>query len=86
MAIVLSQQQHDALAAAGDAPLVVVDEHTQRTYYLIPAETLGRLNAMLTEADFDPRELYPLIAKSAGAAGWNDPIMDEYDRYDEHRK
>ena len=31
----------------------------------------------------DPRELYPLIAHTAADAGWDDPLMDDYDRYDE---
>lgn len=35
---------------------------------------------------FDPREMYPLIFKAAAAAGWEDPLMDEYDRYDEIRR
>jgi hypothetical protein len=30
--------------------------------------------------------MYPLIAKAAAAAGWDDPIMDAYDNYDENRK
>ena len=29
--------------------------------------------------------MYPLIAKTAGEAGWSDPAMDAYDHYDEHR-
>ena len=35
---------------------------------------------------FDPRELYPLISKTAAEAGWDDPLMDDYDRYDELRE
>ena len=34
----------------------------------------------------DPRELYPLIARTAADAGWDDPLMDDYDRYDELRE
>ena len=37
----------------------------------------------LAEDGFDPREFYPLSAKVAAATGWNDPLMDDYDRYDE---
>ena len=36
-----------------------------------------------TAEPHDPRELYPLIARTAAEAGWNDPLMDDYDRYDE---
>jgi hypothetical protein len=33
----------------------------------------------LAEDDFDPREMYPLIANTVGEAGWNDPTMDGCD-------
>jgi hypothetical protein len=36
--------------------------------------------------EHDPRRLYPLIAKTAGAAGWDDPVMDDYNDYDAHKK
>jgi hypothetical protein len=41
---------------------------------------------MIQEGEFQPNELYPLIAKTAGAAGWNSPEMDDYDNYDEHKR
>jgi hypothetical protein len=37
------------------------------------------------EEGFQPRELYPLIAKTAAEAGWSDPAMDAYGHYDEQR-
>lgn len=37
----------------------------------------------LADEPFDPRELYPRIARTAADAGWNDPVMDDYDRYEE---
>jgi hypothetical protein len=64
-------------------PVPVVDEQTQRVYYLISAEQFEQIRALLPDEDLSPRELYPQIAKTAGAAGWNDPLMDVYDHYDE---
>lgn len=37
---------------------------------------------VFAEGEFDPRELYPLIAKTAAAAGWDDPTMDVYNHYE----
>jgi hypothetical protein len=54
-------------------------------YYLISGEQYARIRALLAEDDLNPREMYPLIAKTAGEAGRNDPTMDDYDRYDELR-
>ena len=85
MATVLSEQERQALENAGGQPLQVVDPDTQRVYYLISGEQYEKIRALLVEEEFDPRELYPLIAKTAGEAGWNEPMMDDYDRYDEHR-
>lgn len=52
-----------------------------------PSDLPAEIAKMLREVDedFQPSELYYLIAKTAGEAGWNDPAMDVYDRYDEHR-
>ena len=82
---VLSEQQRQELQSHEGAPIPVVDEVSQRVYYLIGSEEYDRIRALLVEEPFQPREIYPLIAKSAGEAGWNDPTMDDYDRYDEQR-
>ncbi len=66
-----------------DAPVRVIDERTQRIYYLISEDQFAKLSSLLAGDEFRPRELSPLIFKTASDAGWADPIMDEYDRYDE---
>ncbi|HEX3654807.1 MAG TPA: hypothetical protein VHY91_23210 [Pirellulales bacterium] len=81
----LTEQQREAVLAHAGAPVPVVDQQTKRVYYIISAEQFDRMRALLVEEEFSPRELYPLIAKSARDAGWNDPAMDAYDHYDEHR-
>lgn len=81
----LTEQQRQEILAYAGRPVPVVDQQTERIYYIISAEQFDRMRALLVEEDFSPRELYPLIARSAGEAGWNDAAMDAYDRYDEHR-
>ncbi len=66
-------------------PLRIVNEHTQRVYYLISAEQFEQVRSLFARDEFRPREMYPLITKTAADAGWADPQMDDYDRYDELR-
>jgi hypothetical protein len=82
----ISDQQRLELQAHSGGPIEVVDEREQKLYYLISADQFNKVRALLTDDEFNPREMYPLIAKTAGAAGWNEPEMDAYDQYDEHRK
>ena len=83
MVAALSEQQRNLLVAEPDQPVTVVDEQTQRVYYLISAEQFDRIRSVLSEEDFHPREAYSLIAKSAAEAGWADPLMDAYDDYEQ---
>ena len=71
----LTEQQRQDVSAHEGTPVPVVDQQTQRVYYIISAEQFDRVCAPLVEADFSPREFYPLIAKTAGEAGWNDTAM-----------
>jgi hypothetical protein len=82
---VLSEQQRQELRSCDGGPVPVVDEQSQKVYYLISSEEFARVRALLVEEPLEPREMYPLIAKTAGEAGWNQPAMDDYDRYDEQR-
>ena len=43
------------------------------------------MRSLLGVASGTSQEMYPLISKTAAAAGWADPTMDDYDRYDELR-
>lgn len=81
----LTDQMRQALAAEQGGPVQIVDEQTKRVYYVISAEQFETVRAMYDDGEFHPRELYPLISKTAAAAGWHDPLMDEYDNYDERR-
>ncbi len=82
---ILTDQQRDELQSRDGLPVAVLDEQSQKVYYLISAEEFERIGPLLMEEAFQPRELYPLIAKTAADAGWSDPAMDAYNRYDEQR-
>ena len=81
--VTLNDSQRQAVAALAGQPVELVDEQTQKVYYLISAEQFEQVRSLFTEEPFEPRELYPLVAKTAAEAGWADPSMDDYDRYDE---
>ncbi len=80
----VTEQMRQALEAGNGGPVRVFDEQTRRAYYIISAEQFETVQALLAEGEFSPRELYPLISRTAGAAGWDDPVMDAYDYYDEY--
>jgi len=86
MTPVLTEQIRQALDAERGQPVKIVDEQTSRIYYVISAEQYEAVQALLADGDFDPRDAYALISKSAGEAGWNDPSMDVYDNYDDYRQ
>jgi hypothetical protein len=54
--------------------------------YVISAALFETMQALIANGDFQSRDAYPLIAKTATEAGWADPVMDAYDNYDEHRQ
>jgi hypothetical protein len=83
--VTLSESQRQMLKALSGKPVPVMDDETQQLYYLISADQFEQIRTLFTEEPFEPRELYPQISKTASDAGWSDPQMDDYDRYDELR-
>lgn len=82
----ISDEQRREISTHPGQPVEVVDPENNKVYYLISADQFNMLRALFSEDEFDPREMYPLISKTAADAGWADPQMDAYDKYDEHRK
>jgi hypothetical protein len=80
MPIPLTEEQCQALDGPR-GPVRLIDPRTQATYVLLPEDVYERLKATVTE-DFQPAEAYPAIDRAL-AEGWNDPKMDDYDRYEE---
>jgi hypothetical protein len=82
----LSDDLRQAIEQAGGSPVHLVDMETNVHYVLMRAEQYENLGALFVEGEaFDARELYPLMAKSAASAGWDDPELDAYNDYDAHR-
>ena len=83
----LADDQRQALAEQGGSPVYVIDDKTNARYVLLRAEQYENLRGLFADNDeVDPREFYPLTAKAAAAAGWDDPAMDDYNDYDRHKQ
>lgn len=82
MTLTLTPEQQQALIAEPNQPLQLVDDQGVRKWYVISAEQYSVIKSLFEEDEFDPREFYPHIAKTAAAAGWADPMMDVYDSYE----
>jgi hypothetical protein len=68
----------------GPEPAGAVDSQTKQEYVLVRADVYERLKGVLGE-DFHPSEAYPAV-DPAFAEAWDDPKMDDYDRYEELKK
>ena len=67
MVIELSEELRQALIAAGNAPATVKDPETEVEYVLIRADAFARMRA--------------IVDGLSKRAGWDDPAMDDYERY-----
>ena len=85
MTLTLTPEQQQALIAEPYQPLQLVDDKGTGKWYVISAEQYQAMLSVFSETEFRPEELAPLIAQAAADAGWADPMMDDYDNYDEHR-
>jgi hypothetical protein len=83
----LPDDLRQAIETEGGSPVHLVDGPTNVHYVLMRADQYEILSGLLAEGEeFDARELYPLMAKSAASAGWDDPDLDAYNDYDAHKK
>jgi hypothetical protein len=82
MTVRLPDELRTVVTAHPGITLELLDELTHRAYVLIPVEEFERLK---TVAEVDLAETYPAQIESAMRAGWNDPLMDEYNDYDSQR-
>ena len=80
--IELTEQQRQAVHAS-EAPVRLVDPDTQESFVLVRADVYEQLKGLLGE-DFQPSVAYPAVDR-AFSEGWNDPKMDDYDRYEEEK-
>jgi len=75
----LTQEQRQMLRQSEGEPVRLLDPDTNREYVLLQAEVYDRLRSALI--DLDPREFYPALHRALRDEGWDDPQMDEYNRY-----
>ena len=82
--IELSEQQMQALAAAGNKPLVLVDPKTTISYVLLRQDVYERLaDKEYDDSPWTDEEMELLAWEAGKQAGWED--MDDYDHYPEKR-
>jgi len=82
MSIELSNDQRQAVEAEG-TPLKVLDPRTGNIYMLVDESLFQQLQSLFGD---DLADTYQAQIESAMRAGWDDPVMDEYNDYDRHRK
>jgi hypothetical protein len=82
MTVRLPEELRTVVTAMPGVTVELLDEETQRSYVLLPAEEFERLKGI---AQYQLSDTYVAQVESAMRAGWNDPLMDEYDDYDSHR-
>ena len=82
--IELTEQQSQAVAAAGNTPPVLVDPKTKTSYVLVRQDLYERLADHAYDDSRWTDEEMELLAWEAGKqAGWEE--MDDYDHYPEQR-
>jgi hypothetical protein len=75
----LTPEQCQLARQSGESPLRLVDPDTNQQYVLLAADVYDRLQNVLT--DPDPHEFYPALERALRDEGWNEPHMDDYNRY-----
>jgi hypothetical protein len=75
----LTTEQQQLLKESGGAPVRLVDPSTLKQYVLLEATKYEQFESLLSDAN--PRDFYPLLERVMQDEGWDDPRMDEYNRY-----
>ena len=85
MIVKLNDELRHALNEQGEQPIEVLDPGTNRVYVLVAREHYDRLRLLFDPDPMSHEEQRHLLRESGRRAGWDDPEMDTYDRYDEVR-
>ena len=81
----LTKELQLALEEEGDGPVKVVHPGTNQVYFLIASDQYDRLRPLFEADPMTEQERLFLLQQAGKRAGWDDPEMDVYDNYDEHR-
>ncbi len=82
MTVRLPEELRTVMSAMPGVTVELLDEQTHQSYVLLPVEEFQRLKIA---AEDELSDTYVAQVESAMRAGWNDPLMDEYNDYDSHR-
>jgi hypothetical protein len=85
MPTMLNEEQQRALREQAGKPIEVIDPDTNRVYLIIEREQYERLRPLFEDDPLTDLEQRELLRQAGKRAGWDDPEMDAYDRYDEAR-
>ena len=67
-------------------PVDVVDPQTAQRYVVMQKDVFDRRCMVYDASEWMDDELRFQLARSARENGWDEPGMDDYDRYDEVRR
>lgn len=74
-----------ALDAQGNVPLKTVHPVTGKFYFLVSEERYERLKPLFEDDPLTLEEQRFQLRETGRRAGWDEPAMDAYDEYDQHR-
>ena len=81
----LPDELQQALDQQGDSPIKVVHPGTNKVYFLVAGEQYERLKPLFDQDPMTEQERRFLLQQAGKRANWDDPAMDAYDNYDDHR-
>ena len=84
--ITLTSELQEMLEQSGDTPVRFVDPRTQRIYVLIADEKFDQLRSLIDLEPLTIDQQRQILHDAGQRAGWDDPEMDAYDRYDEQKQ
>ena len=84
--ITLTSELQEMLEQSGDTPVRFVDPRTQRIYVLIADEKFDQLRSLIDLEPLTIDQQRQILHDAGQRAGWDDPEMDAYDRYDEQNQ
>jgi hypothetical protein len=85
MSPILTDDLVSALEAHGNAPLKTVHPVTGKVYFLVSEERYERLKPLFEDDPLTLEEQRFQLREAGRRAGWDEPAMDAYDEYDQHR-
>jgi hypothetical protein len=86
MTLQLTDEQRRALKNQTDKPIRVVDEETNTTFVLLPADLYERVNALFEDDPLSENVRRVILQGVWQRAHWDDPAMDDYAALDPRKK